>query len=166
MTLVPRVAVVQVVVDELVPAAAWAARQGLELTTDIERLRLELRLGGPSAESLEQYLLVGEFDDYRAIPPRWIFVHPESGEEVGQAAFPAPGSTPFGASLFHTAPVICAHFNRLAYSDAGGPHSDWGGLANWQNVGPGQAMALNIASMLDRIYRDLAFSRGRMAPLA
>jgi hypothetical protein len=160
-------AVVRAHVESEMPAAlAWAARHGLEADGDGEALELRVRM---TSSGGEPYLLEGRFDSYRAIAPAWRFLHPDTGEPAGGAAFPHPApSSPWGTVLLTggpAGPVICAHFNRLAYGEHNGPHPDWGPVTNWPNVAPGQARADTIAGMVDRIYRDVWLSPHRLAPL-
>jgi hypothetical protein len=151
-------------VDELPAASRWALRRGIDLVLDVEALSLEAPLIGPAAEANapnEPYLLVASFEDYRVMPPRWRFVDTRNGADIGVAAYPRP----VGPSILHGNGVLCAHWNRLAYQEEGGPHGDWGGPANWQNPPAGTSTALTIPDMLERIVREVAASSGRMAPL-
>jgi len=64
--------------------------------------------------------------------------------------------------------VICAPFNRLAYTTDSGPHADWGGPERWLEASNGasdrqQVRADTIGDMLQVIYRDFLVTRGRMA---
>lgn len=150
--------------DEIPAALALAGRRRLDLRYDEEDVSLTLRLEGPAADPSgepESYLVTASFDDYRVLPPAWRFVHPRTGSEVGPAAYPHPT----GPSIFHPNGLICAHWNRLAYSEVGGPHGDWGGPANWQKPPPGTSVALTVSDMVDRIVREVAASAGRMGPL-
>lgn len=168
MTLLPAATVKATVAAELPAAHAWAKRQGHELNYDAETLTLRVWLEGPDGE---RYLLLGMFEDYQTLPPAWRFVHPDTTEAIGSAAYPAPAQPyPRGSPLILDSgadgAVICAHFNRLAYTEEGGPHGDWGGLSNWQNTeGAGYTRATTIADMLARIALDVADSNGRKAPL-
>lgn len=105
-------------------------------------------------------LLRGDFADYRAMPPIWLFLEPETGEKT-RRAWPAAGSVDGQASIFHSNVVICAHFNRAAYSVEGGPHGNWGALTNWLNVREG-VHAENVGEMLAVIALHLRASPGRM----
>jgi hypothetical protein len=106
--------------------------------------------------------LEGVFDDYRALPPAWRFTQPAS-EELPRSAWPQPGNVPgIGSSVFHTNPVICAPFNLLAYNDHGGPHSDWGGPANWLALRPDLVRATSVGEMLSVIALHLHYSPGRL----
>jgi hypothetical protein len=153
---------------EMPAARAWAQRQGFELEYDNEALSLCLRLTGPGDEP---YALLGTFEDYPTLPPIWRFVHPETGHAVGRAAYPAPAEPyPRGSALVIDAgvdgAVICAHFNRHAFTEEGGPHGDWGPLTNWQNPGASPyTFAITISDMLARIALDVRDSSGRKAPL-
>jgi hypothetical protein len=156
---------------ELPGALAWADREQLIMRFDPDRpsLRAELEGPGPEGEPSERYLLEGVLDDYRALPPLWRFLHPDSAQEIGAAAFPAAPAAPTGgASIFipngcHGA-VICAHFSRRAYGE-GGPHLDWGASSGWETIRDGQVVARTLGDMLHRIYLEVAASPGRMAPL-
>jgi hypothetical protein len=167
MLVVPRRASAQAVLTELPAAAAWADRHGLRFESDEEALAIWLGLTGPGAEpgTSVEYLLRGRFDNYRAIAPEWLFVDSATREEIGEAAFPNPtGQGAFGPSLFirgPSGPLICAHFNRLAYSVNGGVHTDWGETTSWLTRRPGQTYATEIGSMMDRIYREMPHTSGR-----
>lgn len=162
------------VAEELPAARAWASRNGLDLEWEPEGLHLALNLEGPSADGQddpEVYRLVGTALEYKAMPPRWLFVHPETEAEIGPAAFPQPGPDNPRQSplLLRSNPeqvVICAPFNRLAFAEEAGPHGDWGGPANWQEAGTSDNLsAKTIAEMLMAIHLDVRTSLGRMEPL-
>lgn len=138
-----------------------AQRRGWAVSLDLEGLALSATIDHPVA-GVGLLRLDADLDGYRAIPPAWRFVDPDTGE-VSQRAFPKPGSGPQGSgSIFHPHPVICAPFNRLAYQDHGGPHPDWSGPANWVNV-TGHVFAHTLGEMLSVIDLHLRFSPGRMA---
>lgn len=179
MTLLPEQTVHAYVAAEMAAAQAWAARQGYKLDYDQAAVALTLQLSGPSATSTaaEEYLVKGTFEDYRALPPRWWFAHPDTGADIGPAAYPQPPAPhPRGSALVTTGPsgvVICADFNRLAYSETApdgqqraGIHPNWGQPANWLNLPSDQyTRAETIGDMLARIALEIADSNGRMAPL-
>jgi hypothetical protein len=153
---------------ELPGAEAWAEREGLVLTYEPERLALRLRIEGPGEQAPERYLLEGRFDDYRVLPPEWLFLHPDSVEEVGAAAFPAQPPTPLGGSSIFLpdsrfGAVICAHFSRRAFGQ-GAPHSDWD-AGGWESIETGHVMALSVGDMLARIAVEVRLSPHRMEPL-
>lgn len=70
-----------------------------------------------------------KLDNYKEIPPLFEFIDPDTGERGTPHAYPRTHD-----SLFHTAPCICAPFNRKAYKAAFeiGPHGDWN-LSDWMN---------------------------------
>jgi hypothetical protein len=180
MALLPVDTVRAYVTAEMAAARAWAARHDHTLSFDEAPLTLTMPLLGPArdGDGTERYLLTGTFEDYRALPPRWWFVHPDTGADIGPAAYPAqPAPHPRGSGLFigtaNSGAGICAHFNRLAYFEDledgqqhTGIHSDWGQPANWLNLPPDQyTRATTIADMLARIELEVNDSAGRMAPL-
>lgn len=174
MTLLPEDTVRAYVAAEMAAAKAWAARNGLALAYDEDTHRLKVELQGapdPNTGLAERFVLHGSFEDYKAVPPAWWFVHPDTGADIGPPAFPL-GPTPNsrGSSLFigsgPTGAVICAHFNRLAYAEHAGPHGDWGPPTNWLTPPPSQyTYAETIADMLARIHLETRESTARMAPL-
>jgi hypothetical protein len=114
--------------------------------------------------SSEDYLLEGEMADYSWQPPTWRFLDPRDGRDIGLPAYPAPGTMPNG-SVLHTNGVICAPWNRLAYGDKGGPHSDWADSTAWRTTAPQHTRAHTIPEMLSRLHVEVTVSPGRMAPL-
>ena len=151
---------------EIPGAVRWATHHGLEHSWDEEHLLLTVRLHGPARENdaREEYLLSGTVDDYRVIPPAWRFLDPRDGADIGKAAFPAPG--PFGVgSILHTNGVICAPWNRLAYANETGLHSNWTDLAKWESLEPNNTQARSIPDMLARIRAEVAMSPRRLEPL-
>jgi len=157
--LVPEAVTRAVLAEEFPPAEAWAARHGWELSANLDGLRLQARTVHPLDG--EPLLIIATFDGYRAVPPAWKLVDPETGETTNHS-FPQPGPVGPGlSSIFHGSLVICAPWNLLAYSDHGGPHANWNGPSNWLNVNEGNR-AVNIAEMLSTINVHLRTSPGRM----
>jgi len=153
-----------IVEAELEGARGWTERYGIPLEWLPDKLTLRVKFVQPEGGSI--YFLRGTFGEYRALPPEWTFTG-EKGETAGRPTdFPRGVQTRFGAPIFiihNQTAVICVPFNRLAYTDQGGPHGDWGGPANWLNAGPGQIHAETIGDMLQAIYRDFLYTRERMA---
>jgi hypothetical protein len=162
---------------ELLAAMSEARRSGLEPVWDPNELCLRMAIKGPPAPApgepplvagaaepsmwTEPYLLEGVFDDYRTLPPIWRFLDPRDGRDVGTAAYPQP----LGPSVFHTQGLICAHFNRMAYAENGGPHGNWNGTTAWQQPVEG-TIAMHVAAMLARLIWEVRYnSAGRMAEL-
>lgn len=169
----PSVQVAQANVAKELPAArAWADRNRLSISWEEEELALCLRLEGPgrNAGTIERYLLVGRFDEYKALPPAWTFVHPDTEEPLGPPAFPRSTKGYRRSGLFinsgREGAVICAPFNRLAFKQEDGPHEDWGAPSNWENAArSGQVHATEIGPMLSVIHQVVGRSAGRMEPL-
>lgn len=161
--MIPRNHTLIYIEEELLGAQAWAERHHVPLLWAEEGLELRATLTQP--ETQEMFYLLGRFDDYREVAPSWTFTDSEWTAAPRQQHFPRPGHLPAGgASVFHTQPVICAPFNRLAYKEHQGPHQDWGGPANWLTAGqPNEVKAYFIGDMLAVIQRHFAVSRGRMA---
>ena len=167
MALLPPSAVHARLGEDLPGARAWAERHGLELEWDEEALRVRLQLEGPDRDA---YLLEGTFEDFPTLPPSWRFLDPRTGERIGAGAYPTSADpSPRGTALIinggSEGVVICAHFNRLAFTEEGGIHGDWGPLANWQNQNGGYTYANTVADMLARIALEVSDSTGRKAEL-
>jgi hypothetical protein len=167
MALLPLGAVHARLREDLPGAEAWAERAGHDLVWDEEELSLRVGLEGPDAEA---YLLEGSFEDFPTLPPSWRFLDPRSAERIGAPAYPCSAEpSPRGTALIinggSEGVVICAHFNRLAFSEEGGVHGDWGPLANWQNQSGAYTYANTIADMLARIALEVSDSSGRKEEL-
>jgi len=111
------------------------------------------------------FILEAECTDYKEVPPFFEFLDPDTGERGTKHAYPKGHDT-----FFHTAPCVCAPFNRKAYKtmDPVGPHADWS-LGDWM-----QSTAQNItwenyatlASMFGLVQTRLSreeFYKGRQA---
>ena len=57
--------------EELVPALAWAGRHDLEI---IKFGNLGIRLVLTQKKTGSLFYLQGEFDSYKAMPPKWVFM--------------------------------------------------------------------------------------------
>ena len=149
--------------EELPGAKAWAERHAVSLLWVPESLEIRLTLIQP--ETNDRFFLRGRFDDYRELAPVWTFMDAEWSDGTRQQLFPRPAPPPSGgASIFHTQPVICAPFNRLAYKQHNGPHNDWGGPAGWLTAGaPNEVRAHFVGDMLSVIHQHFVVTRGRMA---
>jgi hypothetical protein len=140
---------------------AWAERHRWSVEIDAERLALAATVRHPADGS--PLMVVADLHGYRAVPPAWRFVDPAT-KESGPSAFPMGGPLPGGkGSIFHSGAVICAPWNRLAYTSEGGPHGDWGEFANWLNVEGDVTRAADVAQMLSAIDVHLGASPGRLA---
>ncbi len=148
--------------EELPGCQRWAQRHGVALVWFPEELEMHVTFKQLDTEEL--FYIRGQFDDYRELPPAWTFTDASWAAAPQHLLFPKPIQSPYGASIFHTQPVICAPFNRLAYKEHDGPHSDWGGPASWLTAGqPNEAKAHHLADMLSVLHQHFRFTRGRMA---
>lgn len=87
-----------------------------------------------------------EADEYPTLPPIWRWCDHDGG------ALDMPHVTPNGGSaFFHGNGVICAPWNRLAYSkvDSRGPHGEWQ-ISNWKAI-PDTKECKTLAAMAIRI---------------
>lgn len=146
---------------EIEAAHEWAKRERIQLDCDIP-LRL-LRAVFVRDDPADCFYLRGRFDSYKALPPIWEWCDENWSDAGSRAHSPEPAGTSYGSSIFlnhRTSAIICAPFNRLAYSDHGGPHGDWN-LADWMKV-RGVVYAVTVADMLQTIARDFHYTTGRM----
>jgi len=155
-TLLPATTVRATVEAELVGARAWAARHNWSLHWLAEDLVLRAATYHTAVHQLVE--AVAECDSYRALPPAWRFVDP--GTDQSEPKW-FPSAHPAG-SIFHGNGLICAPWNRLAYSEHGGPHNDWNGAASWLQVPAVNTVAHTIADMLSTIDSHLRKSPGMM----
>ena len=153
-SLLPREVSVGIVESELAAVGQSIKRWGWTMSIDVEHLIFRFR--APHPKDSGHANLVADLTGYRAVPPAWQFVD-EAGNGA-RHAFPAPGPS---GSVFHQNAVICAPWNRLAYSELGGPHGDWSGATAWLSV-QGNTRATTIADMLAIIRVNLAVSPGWM----
>jgi len=108
--------------EELKDMSPLATTYGWVVYPDLPNLTVTVRM--QSAIDGEVYVLEARCDDYKALPPVFEFIHPESGERGSPRCYPKDGN------FFHTNPCICIQWNRNAYQPLGGPHGDWS-LADW-----------------------------------
>lgn len=140
---------------ELAELEPWIALHAWEVTWDREALRLAVRLC--SKIDGEIYVVEMMLDGYRALPAFIEFVHPKTNERGSHVCYPKGGR-----GYFHTHPVICAPWNRKAYSAHGGPHADWA-MASWATYRPNHARIGDILVLLQDLLDDRASYGGRMA---
>ena len=145
---------------ELSGALALAKRWGFGL--DWYPDKLECRATFTQPQTGTPFYLLGEFNNYRELPPCWTFTD-AAFEQRGRGFIPRPHNQPsdFG-SVFHSACCICAPFNRRAYKELSGPHGDWGGSAQWLHAAPESAQAHTLGDMLTVVLRDLRYTQGAL----
>jgi hypothetical protein len=134
-------------VQEFERAKVVAKAAGFGLEGDPVALTIRARF---TAHDGEQYILVGNFDDYKAQPPMLDFEEFDTGKVGTHRAYPWSSYD----SFFHGDPIICAPFNRKAYQKV---HPNWQ-LSAWmtsteQNVQWSQYKSM--ASMLTLIHGRL-----------
>jgi hypothetical protein len=144
----------------------WASRRQFieKLEADFESLLVRTILLQP--ETGHRFFLEGQFDDYRGLPPKFTFSSEPWNRSNTLSDYPKQRDNSFGGgSIFHSAPCICAHFNRNAYKEHGGPHGDWGGPERWLEAAAGQTYvrATNVPDMLSVIYSRFVGTRGRLS---
>jgi len=151
---VPRSVTIATVEDELPAVTAYAQRHDWAVNWDTEQIRLTF--DGKHPADATPIRIVAAVEGYKALPPAWTFEDP-AGK---RAIFPKAGSVNGKSSIFHQGRHrICAPFNRLAYGQHGGPHSDWGGPERWLEV-RGHIRATTLANMLASILGHLKASPG------
>ncbi len=150
--------VTQAVMDgESAAIAAWADRHQWSIDSASDGSALIARASHPVTGNHVDFH--ADLTGYPAVPPAWT-CQDEAGAS-GSRAYPAPGTTPaITGSIFHTLPVICAPWNRLAYVVHNGPHSDWGAPTEWKTAGPSYTQAHTIADMLAALRLHLLVSPG------
>ncbi len=161
--MVPRGTTIEAVERELEGATVWATSHGVYLTWHPDNLEIRVAMEQPSTR--ETFYLLGRFDNYREEPPAWLFCDERWAGITGRSFFPHPHNATIGSTFLNNSPnppVICAPFNRLAYSEHAGPHSNWGGAAQWITPKGRAVYAVAIGDMLQAIRRDLVASKGRM----
>lgn len=154
--MVPAEATRAILREEMVAARAWARRHGWQVECDEEALLVMVRMTHLADQ--KPLLLRAECAGYRALPPLWQFLDPVTGQPSRQAN-PSPAS---GSSFFQNDGYICAHWNRGAYAEHGGPHGNWGSSVGWATVKDG-IQAHNIAEMLSAVFIHLRQSPGRLS---
>ena len=161
--MVPKETTAAIVEHELGGARAWAERVGARLEWKADALHLHAII--PRAGADDCFYIVGQFENYREVPPAWSFAESDWRVTGAPSAAPKPRQTPFGSCIFiqHGTPPrpVIAPFNRLAYAEERGPHSDWGGPAQWLNYRSG-VFAPTIGDMLAAMRRDIVATEGRM----
>lgn len=161
--MLPAVVVDGVLAEEIEGALAWASRHRLVL--DWNAATRTLRAALEQRDTLERFYLQGQFNDYKALPPTWVWCDRAWCNAGAPHLSPKPGRSPFGSSMFiknNNTAIICAPFNRLAFGVHGGPHSDWGDPVQWMNAGGRHIRATTIGDMLQSIQRDFRHTGGRM----
>lgn len=130
--------------EEVAAARNWSFERG-EIST-------QFVLGIPAKDGVMIWLLVN-CAEYKVLPPAWHwfdYVKKESD---------TPGATPSGTGFIHSAGIICAPWNRLAYKriDGRGPHDDWT-IGDWTK-NPHTGACTTLTAMAIRIDTELQSDR-------
>jgi hypothetical protein len=137
--------------------AVRAAGEGFGWVVSEQPNRLTFTILMASAVDHERYLFEFECSSYKEIPPYIELIHPETGERGTQGAYPKNGR-----SFFHTAPAICAPFNRKAYAGYAGIHQEWQ-IGNWMQLREGVSTLGDMLLLLQSLINNPAVYHGRMA---
>lgn len=140
---------------ELVGVELWKNTHGWEIVWD--PAALALTLATRSKVDGERYVLHVGLDGYRALPPAFEFVHPETGERGTARCYPGGGR-----GYFHNKPCICAPWNRNAYQARGGPHGDWS-MAAWPSYRPNHSQLGDMFVLIQELLDDRTSYSGRMS---
>lgn len=156
-----------VMAGELIAMTAWAERNGWDLTYDANSFKGRALTAHPHMDdtTVTFWFAVDGYPNVQ--PPAWWCGGDGTAIGVNKADYPRPSQTPPAGlpsgSIFHPHPVICAPWNRLAYSAHGGPHPDWPTLAGWKTYGAGYTQAHTIPDMLSALSIHLDRSDGMQA---
>lgn len=144
-----------IVEEELVPAASWMTRHGATHLWNPDAL--ELKVTFTKSDPDRRFFLLGYFDEYRALPPRFSFTDMSWGNPLAPSNYPrVRGRTRSALCIMHEGhSVICAPFNRLAYSELRGPHGEWGGPGAWLQVAGEVVSAAHLADMLSGLQVEI-----------
>ena len=130
-----------VVAEQLEQLASNAPEMGWSLTI---LSPCAFVLGVPARDGSNLYWRC-DADRYPTWPPAWHWSD-AAGEHVD-----APEVTGRGGNFFHGKGVVCAPWNRLAYTsvDARGPHADWT-IGDWL-TNPKTRQCTTLAAMAARL---------------
>jgi len=133
------------VAEEMVALRELAAGRGWRLK---EIDPLHFHLGLPARDQSWFYMLV-DCVNHPVQPPAWNWCDAE-GTHTDR-----PSDRPGGSGFLHSKGVVCAPWNRLAYTsvDSRGPHGDWT-IGEWQKNSHTKGCT-TLAHMALRIYIEL-----------
>lgn len=151
---VPAELVLEQVLEELPAAAEYAAAADLPF----DDLRVREGNGEPrfyvTFFNREREAFHVEIDcrDYPMYPPTIEFLDAGRSRRGTRDLYPA---------CFHATPCVCARYNRKAYTQFGGPHSDWR-LVDWQ-LPTGSGVAIRTLTLIvSDLHGKIAASTGRL----
>lgn len=141
--------------QELELAAPLAKTYDWQIDSNLEELKFTVKLRS-RVNPQDDYIMEFLCDDYKEMPPYIEFIDPKTGERGIRRAYPKGGN-----GFFHSTPCICAQFNRKAYAQYGGPHSDWQ-IGNWVALRPEFSTLGDIIHLVQRLIDNPATYGGRM----
>jgi hypothetical protein len=138
---------------ELAAADQYAAAAGLQVDADPVaggELRFYVTLVNRDSD---QFCAEFNCAEYPMFPPNVEFVSLDRSERGNARLYPQG---------FHTTPCVCMRYNRKAYGERGGPHSDWR-LLDWR-LPTGNGVGIDsLALMISDLHSKILQSSGRMA---
>lgn len=144
----------QILQEEVKSMAALASSYKWEVTQNPSDLTVTVKM--VSVIDQQKYIVEARCDGYKAIPPYFEFLHPETQERSTKRCYPS------GGSFFHPTPCICVQWNRKSYRDEGGPHGDWA-MAAWLSARPGTTTLGDMFHLIQKEINRRGQYRGRMA---
>ncbi len=149
---IPAIVTIEQVQEELAAVAEYATAAGL--TLDATTLGDSHPLFYVSFFNREDIEFFAEFDcrEYPLHPPTIEFVDATRMRRGTRDLYP---------SCFHTAPCVCARYNRKAYKAMGGPHEDWR-LIDWQLPTQAGPRIDTLVMIVSDLHSKIATSSKRM----
>lgn len=144
----------QMIQAELEAMAPLASSYDWEVVPDLSNLTITIKMR--STIDNQVYIVEARCDGYKALPPIFEFIHPETGERGTHQCYPA------GGTFFHSTPCICVQWNRKAYQQLGGPHGDWN-MTAWIDARPGMTTLGDMFHLIQTQINKQGQYRGRMA---
>jgi hypothetical protein len=143
--------------EELQAMAPLVASFGWEVVSAPANLTVSVKM--KSSIDSQVYILEAKCDDYKALPPFFEFIHPETKERGTKRCYPADGS--FFISPTDKSPCLCVEWNRKAYSSHGGPHTEWQ-MSNWITRRPGMTTLGDFFHLVQWQINNKQKYQGRM----
>jgi hypothetical protein len=131
--------------EELVLVKDLAATERWVVIPDYEHLTILVTM---RAHNGDPYIIEARCDDYKAMPPFFEFIDPDTGQHGTRRAYPKTTD-----SFFHdSGPCICAPFSRKAYKAVvdTGPHNDWQ-FGDWQTSTANNVQWANASKLGDML---------------
>ncbi|MGY0389438.1 hypothetical protein ACWZJV_20925 [Nocardioides sp. WG-D5] len=149
-----------VVAAEMDAATAWATRRGWILSYDPATKKGKALATHPVTGTTITFRFDTTGYPDRQPPAWWCGDEPTDPRNYPSGPSETKAGHPNG-TIFHSQPVICAPWNRLAYNQVvpGAPHGDWT-LAAWKTMAPEYTRAHTLGDMLAALELHLTLSSG------